>query len=83
MCAGFGARVDGYGPGPELLSAQSRRVDRGGARHAWWLLVSGREERGMEDVPGVCAVLVSRESEGMTRTPVCFHWSGGGDVGAS
>jgi hypothetical protein len=32
-------------------------------------------------VPGVCAVLASRESAGMTRTPVCFHASSGADVG--
>jgi hypothetical protein len=37
----------------------------------------GREER----VPGVWAVLASRESAGMTRTPVCFHASSGADVG--
>jgi hypothetical protein len=37
----------------------------------------GREQR----VPGVWAVLASRESAGMTRTPVCFHASSGADVG--
>jgi hypothetical protein len=34
-------------------------------------------------IPGVWAVLESRESDGMTRTPVCFHASSGGPVGGS
>jgi hypothetical protein len=39
-----------------------------------------RGKRGRE-VPGVWAVLESRESAGMTRTPVCFHASSGTEVG--
>ena len=88
MGSGFGVGVDGYRARPELLGADSGEVYCGCAGHACIVLVvvvvKGREGKGArEDVPGVWAVLVSRLSPGITRTPVCFHASSGGAVGGS
>src|SRR4051812_38360923 len=45
--------------------------------HSFWAPTRARVIAAARSMPGVCAVLVSSEPPGTTRTPVCFHPSVG------